>query len=85
MGAMKTPEEYWSIENMQAHTEKLHNRSDMAIVKVKQTGKDRRMLLLADPDGRGWYETQILREGKWVTMEEALFGKKIRKWKTATG
>lgn len=78
---MKMPNEFWSIENMAANTEKQYPIDDMTIVGEKIYGpeKDHKHVLMVDPAGMGWYETRILRGGKWVSPEVAIFGQQIKR------
>lgn len=81
MKAAKLPEEYRSIENMEANTEKVYMPHEMKVVGEKRFGQglERKFVFMVDPAGLGWYETMVLVNGKWVTQEEAVFGKRIKR------
>lgn len=78
---MKTPDEYWSIENMEEHVEKPFGRWNMTVIDEVIYGRamDHKTVYMADPAGMGWYETQVLAAGRWVPMENAVFGHAIRR------
>lgn len=78
---MKTPEEFWSIENMEKHVDRPYGRLDMTVVGERIFGlnMDHKIIYLMDPKGRGWYETRILSAGAWVTPEEKIFGRKQKR------
>ena len=83
---MKAPTEFWSIENMEKHVEKVYGRFEMIPVGEKLYGPDldHKTVYLMDPEGRGWYETRVLIGGRWATQEEAAIGRqKKRKRRSA--
>lgn len=80
---MKQPAEFRSIENIQANAEKIYSQADMVTVREEQVDDTHKMIYMVDPDGRGWYETKVLASGRWVTMEEAIFGRRIGKRRSA--
>ena len=76
------PETFRSIENMEAVLDggKAFARSDMVVIEKRIFGpqQDHMLVLLADPKGRGWYETKVLKGQVWTDQEEAIFGRRIR-------
>lgn len=80
---MKQPAEFWSIENMHTHAEKIYSQADMVTIREEQVDDTHKMIYMVDPDGRGWYETKVLASGRWVTQEEAIFGRRIGKRRSA--
>ena len=80
---MKQPEDFWSIENMKAHVERPYHPADMITIREVQTDDTHKLIYMVDPEGRGWYETRILVAGRWVSQEEAIFGKRNGKRRSA--
>lgn len=40
---------------------------------------DRKYILFTDPKGGGWYETKVRIYGKWISQEENIFGRRVRR------
>ena len=73
--ALKLPKEFWSLERAAGHG---FEEVELTLLEEEICG-DRKYIRYVDIEGNGWYETMIRQDKTWVTLEEAIFGKKKKK------
>lgn len=71
----KALKEAWNLENSSAHGV---DDPDVEEIGIVDKG-ERRYILLKDTSGRYWYQMMIRVDGIYVSEEEAVFGRKIKK------
>lgn len=76
--------DFYTIESMGNNGETIYSTDEMQYVGeriIPATAQSRKSkhVFYIDPDEKGWFEIFQYKYGRWMTDEEAIFGRKISK------